>query len=165
VSDGEGSHPLTVDVLVEAAGWPEEAAALCRRAAEAAYRDVADPPEAASVTLLLADDATLQALNRDFRGKDGPTNVLSFPNDDPPMAGEDPFLGDMALARETLEREAAAQGKILTDHLTHLVVHGMLHLMGMDHEEAQEATAMEAREIAILETRFGIANPYQEETA
>lgn len=159
--------PLIVDVLQEADGWPDWSAPTVEAAARAAYEDGAesDPPPAAEVAVLLADDATLQRLNRDFRGKDKPTNVLSFPNDDEPMEGERLFLGDMALAWETLSREAAAQGKSERDHATHLVVHGMLHLMGMDHEEDAEAAEMEALEAAILAARFGIDNPYAEETA
>jgi probable rRNA maturation factor len=90
---------------------------------------------------------------------------LSFPHEDGPMEGERLFLGDMALAWETLAREAAEMGKSDRDHATHLVVHGMLHLMGMDHEDDAEAAEMEALEAAILARRFGIENPYEEETA
>ncbi|MEQ8605102.1 MAG: rRNA maturation RNase YbeY [Marivibrio sp.] len=159
--------PLEADVLPESDGWPDWAVAVVKAAAAAAYADaaLADPPPPAQVAVLLADDAALRRLNREYRGQDAPTNVLSFPNDDEPPDGEPLFLGDMALAWETLAREAAAMGKSDRDHATHLVVHGMLHLMGMDHEDDDEAAEMEALEIEILARRFGIENPYEEETA
>jgi probable rRNA maturation factor len=109
------------------------------------------------VVILLADDASIQALNRDHRGKDAPTNVLSFPA--APSAA--PHLGDLALAYETCAREAAAQGKALGDHLTHLVAHGVLHLLGWDHQTEAEAEAMEAHERALL-AALGRPDPYRE---
>ena len=112
-----------------------------------------------SLTILLSNDAEVQALNKQYRGKDKPTNVLSFPDGD---VGEDGVLqlGDMVLAYETVAREAVEQSKSFEAHLTHLVIHGVLHLLGYDHEEDVEAEAMEALEIALL-ARMGIANPYQ----
>jgi probable rRNA maturation factor len=95
-----------------------------------------------------------QALNARFRGKDAATNVLSFP-----APGADAGLGDVALALGVCEREAAEQGKTLADHLTHLTAHGVLHLLGYDHESDAEAEAMEARERAIL-AGLGVADPY-----
>jgi probable rRNA maturation factor len=105
--------------------------------------------------VLLADDARLQALNAQFRGKDSPTNVLSF---GAPAGGAGP-LGDIALAYGVCAREAAEQGKSLAAHLQHLTTHGVLHLIGYDHEDAAEAEAMEAKERAIL-AGLGLADPY-----
>jgi probable rRNA maturation factor len=107
--------------------------------------------------VLLTDDAAVQALNRDHRNQDKPTNVLSFPA--APSAA--PHLGDVALAFGTCAREAAEQGKSLADHLTHLVAHGVLHLLGWDHMTEAEAEAMETREREIL-ARLGTPDPYRD---
>ena len=107
------------------------------------------------ITVLLTDDATVQELNARFRGKHAPTNVLSFSA--PATAA--PHLGDVALAHGVCAREAMAQGKPLAHHLQHLVVHGVLHLLGLDHHADDEAEDMEARERAIL-LRLGIPDPY-----
>ena len=108
--------------------------------------------------MLLTDDAEQRALNAQWRGKDAATNVLSFPQLEPfaPLAG---LLGDISLARETLEREAAELGKSFTDHFTHLVVHGFLHILGHDHIEEADALVMEGLETQILAS-LGIADPY-----
>ena len=105
------------------------------------------------VALALADDALLRQLNRDYRGKDKPTNVLSFPS------GEGDFLGDVAMSRETLVREALEQGKDERSHALHLLVHGILHLLGYDYETDKQADAMESLERRILE-KLGIEDPY-----
>lgn len=112
----------------------------------------------AELSIVLLDDAEQQVLNRDWRQIDKPTNVLSFPQIEPfaPVAG---ILGDITLARETLEREAADLGKSFTDHYTHLVVHGFLHILGYDHIDDEEALVMEGLETQILAT-LGIDNPY-----
>ncbi|MBM3585543.1 MAG: rRNA maturation RNase YbeY [Alphaproteobacteria bacterium] len=130
---------------------------VCRRAARAALRsESADRP----ITLLLADDATLRDLNRRFRAVDTPTNVLAFPSgEDDALDGGAAPLGDVALAFDSVAREARDQGKTLDAHLCHLIVHGVLHLQGHDHQRDDEADAMEAVEIAVL-ARLGIANPY-----
>lgn len=110
--------------------------------------------EARQIAVVLADDAFVQGLNARFRGKDKPTNVLSFPS--PSGAGE---LGDVVLAFETVEAEARAEGKPLADHTAHLVIHGALHLVGHTHDEDREAEKMMAAEIAALSS-LGIADPY-----
>ena len=107
------------------------------------------------LSIVLSDDAQVQALNRQYRGKDKPTNVLSFPM--PPESG---LMGDVIFARETIEREAVTQGKSFTDHFTHLLIHGLLHLHGFDHQTDTDADDMEQREIAAL-AQLGIDNPYQ----
>ena len=108
-----------------------------------------------SLTMLLAGDDRLRELNLRFRGKDNPTNVLSFPAAD----GADGYLGDVALALGVAAGEARATGKDLTDHVLHLTVHGVLHLLGYDHQKSGEARTMERLEIAILH-ELGITNPY-----
>ena len=110
------------------------------------------------LSIVLTDDAEQQGLNRDWRGIDKPTNVLSFPQIEPfgPVTG---ILGDIVLARETLEREAAELDKPFTDHYTHLVVHGFLHILGYDHIDEAQALVMEGLETQILAT-LGIPDPY-----
>lgn len=112
----------------------------------------------AELSIVLTDDAEQRGLNRDWRGIDKPTNVLSFPQIEPfgPVTG---ILGDIILARETLEREAAALGTSFRDHFTHLVVHGFLHILGYDHVEDADALVMEGLETQILQS-LGIADPY-----
>ena len=106
-----------------------------------------------SVSVLLTGDKAIRVLNRDFRGKDKATNVLSFPME------EKGFLGDIAVAFETTKREAKAMDVSFRDHFTHVLVHGTLHLEGHDHIDDDEAERMEKREISILKG-FGIENPY-----
>lgn len=165
MSDGS---TIEVDVLVEADAWSALPDATDR--VEAAVRaacaaDGCDLPEGAGIAVMLADDAAVRALNRDWRGKDKATNVLSFPAPpvEPGLAPGDGevHLGDIAIAYETLAREAADEGKPVADHLTHLAVHGTLHLLGHDHETPEEAERMEALERAILAT-LGVPDPYAE---
>jgi probable rRNA maturation factor len=156
-----------VDVLVEDPRWEAlgDLEALAAGAVEAALGVARDAPAGPlELSLMLADDAALQALNRDWRGKDRPTNVLSFPA---PPQEETPgprHLGDIAMAYETLAREAEQDGKSLTDHALHLIVHGTLHLVGYDHEEEAEAETMEGLEIEAL-ARLGVGNPYRDAAA
>jgi probable rRNA maturation factor len=147
-----------IEVILEDRGWraaEPRAVALAKAAAKAtlAHEKAA---RGAGVVILLADDAGLAQLNHQFRGKDGPTNVLSFPAADP----GDNSLGDIALALGVCTREAGEQGKTLAAHLQHLTTHGVLHLLGYDHETDAEAEAMEAKERAILAT-LGLADPYR----
>ncbi|MEM9469567.1 MAG: rRNA maturation RNase YbeY [Pseudomonadota bacterium] len=115
------------------------------------------------VSIVLANDDLAQVMNRDYRQKDKPTNVLTFASidDDTPQPGDDFHLGDVILAFETIDRESQEQGKFINDHLSHLAIHGTLHLLGYDHIEEDDANTMETLEIRILE-RFGIQNPYIE---
>jgi len=118
----------------------------------------------AELSIVLGDDPLLRRLNRQWRGKDKPTNVLAFPADDGmARSGAPLLLGDVILAFGTVAGEAATQGKTLAAHLSHLVIHGVLHLLGFDHEEAAAATRMEALETAVL-AGIGIADPYRAET-
>ncbi len=145
-----------IDIEVEDEAWPAalpDAESLTRRAAEAAL--LSEGADGEGVTLLLTDDGAVQDLNARFRDKDKPTNVLSFPA--PP--NPERHLGDVALAFGVCEREAAEQGKLLGHHLQHLVVHGVLHLLGYDHMSEDEAEAMEGLERVIL-AGLGIPDPY-----
>jgi len=141
----------TLDITVQAKGWAD-CAALADIAVKAAAVQLESPREG-ELSIVLSDDAQVRVLNRTYRQKDTPTNVLSFPQDGP-------LLGDIILARETLAREAAEKGASFEAHLTHLIIHGWLHLQGFDHQTEAEAEQMEAVEIAALRT-LGIDNPYQ----
>lgn len=142
---------LEVDILASCPLWRGHEEALSRALAAAAQSE----GKAGEVSLLLGDDLAITELNRDWRGKDRPTNVLSFPaNGAPPN-----FLGDIALAAETIAQEAQFQGKSFENHAAHLVVHGFLHLLGYDHENEADAERMEAKERAIL-LSLGIDDPY-----
>jgi probable rRNA maturation factor len=147
-----------ISVVVEDSGWREDSSVLrlIRRAARLALSRSSKPRnKAPALTILLTDDATLRALNASFRGKDKPTNVLSFPAS--PSNG--PYLGDVALARGVVAREARAQGKSLAAHAAHLVIHGILHLTGHDHEKPNDARVMEALETGML-AKLAIPDPY-----
>ena len=145
-----------ITLLVDDPGWrkPRGLVAHLRRVAEAATA-AAGFKGKSSLTVLLGSDAKLKTLNHDFRGKNKPTNVLSFP-----AAGEDGYRGDIAIAYGVAAREAKAAGKSLTDHASHLVVHGILHLAGYDHERNADAKVMEALEVKILK-KLGILDPYK----
>lgn len=144
-----------IHVEVEDAAWTDalpRAEAVAAAAGEAA---LAAAGRTGEVAVLLADDAAVQDLNARFRGRDAATNVLSFPA----AASAAPHLGDVALACGVCAREAQAQGKPLEAHLRHLVVHGVLHLLGFDHESDAEAEAMEALERSVLAVQ-GVPDPY-----
>jgi probable rRNA maturation factor len=171
---------LDISFSLEAGEW-EAAVPDAEQRVEAAARaafEAAEKPEIlggdtpVEMSLVLADDALVQTLNRDYRDKDKPTNVLSFALlddlDDTDESTDDvlardqgmPILiGDVILAFETVQREALEQGKSLGDHLTHLVIHGVLHLLGYDHQSDPDADRMERLETSIL-ARMGIADPY-----
>jgi probable rRNA maturation factor len=157
---------IDLDVMVEAGDWSrlEGAEALAQRAAEAAVAVAEETDEDFEVSVMLADDAQIQELNRTWRGKDKPTNVLSFPAPDQPGTEGPRHLGDIALAYETLVRESEEESKALADHFAHLIVHGILHLLGYDHEDEAEAETMEALEVKALAT-LGIADPYRDMAA
>lgn len=142
-----------IEIEVEAEAWTgalPDAEAVVERAAQAALGTVEG-----DIVVLLTDDAAVSELNGRFRDKDRPTNVLSFPAPENAF----PHLGDIVLAYGVCATEAEAQGKTLADHLSHLVVHGVLHLLGRDHEDDAEAEEMEAEEREIL-AQIGVADPY-----
>jgi probable rRNA maturation factor len=149
-----GSRPGTtpgpsIDIVVAARGWR---GVLSTRQAERAVRAACEGGVAGHVTVLLADDRTLKALNTAHRGKEKTTNVLSFP-------GHPPALGDIALSLQTVRREARAEGRRPSAHAAHLVAHGTLHLLGHDHLEAGEARRMERAEARAMH-RLGLPNPW-----
>jgi len=149
-------------------GWEQ----LARKAAQAAiaesnYPELIDSERPVEISVTLTGDEQVRALNSEWRGKDKPTNVLSFPMADEmdfarqTVAGPELLLGDIILAHGVCETEAAEKGVSVEQHATHLLVHGTLHLLGYDHHEDAQAADMEAREVRAL-ARLGIANPYEE---
>ncbi|THD84843.1 rRNA maturation RNase YbeY [Aliigemmobacter aestuarii] len=163
-----------VDCIIEDDRWQAFGLeALADRATRAALAELELPASGYLISLMGCDDDRIAALNADFRGKPQPTNVLSWPSEErgadapgamPDLPGpggpDDPEeLGDIAIAYDTCAREADAQGKPMADHVTHLVVHGVLHLLGFDHIDDADAALMEACEVRIL-ARLGVADPY-----
>lgn len=154
---------LQVDIIEEAGDWSAVSplVAAIEGAAAAVASEATLDLDHTAVAIALADDATVRVLNRTYRQKDTPTNVLSFPAHDgaslPPPARV--FLGDIVLAAETVAREASDLGIPRVHHLQHLVVHGLLHLIGFDHETDADAAEMETLETAIL-ARIGVPDPY-----
>jgi len=147
-----------IEVEIEDEAWTAalpSAASVAERAATAALGKVEG-----DVVVLLTDDAAVRGLNARFLDKDRPTNVLSFPAVDMTIPGQAPHLGDLVLAYGVCAGEANAQGKTLADHLSHLTVHGVLHLLGRDHEAEDVAEAMESEERSILAS-LGVADPYR----
>lgn len=152
------------------ADWPALVeAALSAAVAQTPYAALTDSPGAAEVSVTLADDGAVHTLNRDWRDKDKPTNVLSFPQEEPEdiagwlaagvADGPELLLGDIILAAQTCAREAADKGVPVTAHASHLVVHAMLHLLGYDHIDPAEADAMEALEVRAM-AALGLSDPY-----
>lgn len=166
-------EPL-VALVVEDARWDEGVLApLAQTAARATLAYLGHATDGYEIVLLACDDARIAALNADFRGKPQPTNVLSWPEWDlaadsdgarpepppePDLQGPE-SLGNIALAHDTCHREATEQGKTPEAHLTHLIVHSVLHLLGYDHIRDKDAALMEETETRILE-QLGIADPY-----
>lgn len=159
-----------IAVEVEAESWTAalpDVVELCRNVAAAALAagaarvGLTEHAGRMEVSVLLADDERVRELNRDWRGFDKPTNVLSFAAlEDEDVPAEGPILlGDVIVAFQTTAAEAAESGKTITNHLSHLIVHGVLHLLGYDHEEDDEAEAMERLEAAVLGA-LGIPDPY-----
>ncbi len=160
------ARPIAIELLVEAGDWPplSELEAITAGVVEAAVTAVRpelanELAEGSELSLVFTDDAHVRSLNRRFRKQDHATNVLSFPSAAAPNGRLGPILGDVVLARETVFREAEAGGLTIEAHLAHLIVHGFLHVLGYDHEDEAEASAMERLETAIL-SGLGIADPY-----
>ena len=154
--------PLSLSMLVEGGDWeaagdfePLTEKVLAKAQSLCGVKLMAG----AEVSLLLCDDARIREINRDWRGLDKPTNVLSFPAAPKEALAKSPMVGDIAVAFETVTREAQEEGKTFADHYAHMIVHGFLHLVGYDHESDAEAEEMEALEIRIL-GELGIADPY-----
>ncbi len=168
-----GDDPM-IDILIDDPQWQEVPLAdLAERAMAETLRHLGVPPDPVSVSLLACDDARIAELNGAFRDKPGPTNVLSWPTEDlaAEVAGKSPLmptpdfhgsmaLGDVAIAYETCAREAREFGKSLDDHVTHLLVHGILHLFGYDHIRDPDATLMQGLETEIL-GKLGLDDPYR----
>ena len=159
---------VTVDVLIEAPEWGALGLeALAQQAAEATLQRLGYGDAGFEISVMGCDDARIAELNGDFRAKPQPTNVLSWPSEEraadmpggQPITPEDPELGDIAIAWGVCGAEAEAAGKELPHHVIHLLVHGVLHLLGYDHINAQDAALMEGLEVEILAT-LGIADPY-----
>ena len=151
---------LVVDILVESPRWSacRDAKPVLRRAIAAA--SAVAPTKAGELAIVLTDDSAMRGLNRAWRRKDAPTNVLSFPAKEPQAGrGVPRLMGDIVIAYETTMREAKAEGKPFRHHLAHLAVHGFLHLSGYDHEGDDEADIMENLEIAVLKC-LKVPNPY-----
>lgn len=159
---------LDIQISVEEGGWPDEETlfALSEKVLQAAATFLSEeekqpfPPLPVEVSLVFTDDESIRQINAEWRQKDKPTNVLSFPAYPLEPGGKPgPMLGDIVIARETVAREAVDLDKDFDDHLTHLMVHGFLHLFGYDHIEKDEAEEMEGLETRILAT-LGLSDPY-----
>ena len=160
--DLEPPERLSIAIIAQAGDWsgfPAHDEAIGTAAAALARHPLCRRARGGEASVVLGDDALVRSLNATYRGKDAPTNVLSFPFQAPKGAGKSRLLGDVVLAAETIAREAVEQGVLPIHHLQHLVVHGLLHLLGFDHEAEAQAEEMERLEIEIL-APLGIASPY-----
>jgi probable rRNA maturation factor len=156
-----------VDLTLQAGQWQDDEhyAALCRKVIEAACQLAGLRVRTGSeVGVVLTDDDHIRRLNAEHRGKNAPTNVLSFPICDAEVAVKGPLLGDIVVAFETLSSEAAERQKPLEEHFCHLIVHGFLHLFGYDHQIDEDAAVMERLETAVMR-RVGFSDPYAGEAA
>jgi probable rRNA maturation factor len=155
---------MTIEIDVEDPSWNQipDLEGLTKRAVAAALAETTFSADSCDVAILFTNDEVMGEINTAWRGKSGPTNVLSFPapGDLPVPEGEARPLGDIVLASGVVTREAAEQGKSLPDHVAHLIVHGILHLLGHDHEDDDEAHQMESLETEILKG-LGISDPYE----
>jgi probable rRNA maturation factor len=157
--------PLRVALEIEDPRWVSalpDAGALLEQAIALALTDIPSEGRIIEVGVRLVDDGTIQALNRDWRGRDRPTNVLSFPLGDPGPVGDPDFpwlVGDIVMSFDTVTAESIRDGKPLNHHVVHLAIHATLHLIGHDHEDEAEAEAMEAAEVKLLAS-LGIPDPY-----
>ncbi|WP_296479354.1 rRNA maturation RNase YbeY [Roseinatronobacter sp.] len=171
----KGRKRVLVDVVIEDPRWQQDRLqALADAAADATLHHLGHDPAGFEVVLLACDDTRIAALNAGFRDKSQPTNVLSWPEWDlsaevegdvphPPEAGshDDPEpLGNIALSYDTCVREAVEQGKDFDNHLRHLIVHSVLHLLGYDHIRDKDAALMEETEVLIL-AQIGVSDPYE----
>jgi len=159
----EAADGLALSELSQA--WRREIPAiekLCRSAVNAVFDTTGLLDQTPEISIALADNDAVHALNRDYRGMDKPTNVLSFPSgeDAVPPEADMIMLGDIILAFETVREEAADQNKPIKNHTSHLVVHGVLHLLGYDHEDDNQAEEMEMLERQIL-AKLGVDDPYR----
>lgn len=161
---------MTLDLVIEDPRWAEqELEALAEPVVRATLSHLDLDPEAWELCVMACDDARIADLNAEFREKPTPTNVLSWPSEERgadtdgdapiPPQGPDPELGDIAIAYDTCARESDAAGKPMQDHVTHLLVHGVLHLLGYDHIRDKDASLMEGIEVEIL-GKLGLSNPY-----
>ena len=160
--DPEPQSAVVIDLAIPCAKWRRAIPEVEKRAKEAAHAVLAHVGKklgAAELSLVLTDDETVAALNERWRRRNGPTNVLAFASEQRAMPPAPRMLGDVVLAYETVTKEARDQGKALVDHLRHLVIHGVLHLLGYDHEAAGPARRMEALETRLLAT-LGVPDPY-----
>jgi probable rRNA maturation factor len=163
----------TIDVIVEDDRWDAiDLEALAEAAFEPLFEQLSLPREGYEIAILACDDTKIAELNTEFRGKPTPTNVLSWPAEElgPDVAGDVPFspseagpmghhLGDIAISFDTCSKEAAQMERLFANHVTHLLIHGCLHLLGYDHETDADATLMDSIEVAGL-AKLGIDNPY-----
>ena len=149
--------PLDMDIAVQFKDWTEQLSDIeaLAKGAVAQILSKLENPKLGELSIALVSDADIQTLNRDYRNKDKPTNVLSFPDDGPA-----PLLGDIVLALETITREATEKSISFEHHVTHLIIHGFLHLQGYDHQTEETAAEMESLEITAL-AALNIDNPYE----
>ena len=165
MSDRTPDTKLRLALEIEDPRWTEalpNAAELLEKAIALALADVRDNSRTIEVGVRLVDDGTIQGLNRDWRGRDKPTNVLSFPLGDPGPVSDPDFpwlIGDIVMSFDTVTAESIRDGKSLEHHVVHLAIHATLHLIGHDHEDDAEAEAMEAAEVKLL-AGLGIPDPY-----
>ena len=160
--DPDPARAVVIDLAISCAKWRRAlpgAEKLVTEAARAALARGGKKLGAAELSLVLSDDARVAALNKQWRGRTGPTNVLAFASEERPVRGAPILLGDVVLAYETVKREARDQGKALADHVRHLIIHGVLHLLGYDHDAAGPARRMESLETRIL-AGLGVPDPY-----